>query len=111
MPLMPLIDRGGEITAVLPASVRITSGRDMSHYYPMEKVEKKNSGARASWFEKALRCSYTTREWIGACLPTAAPRHHHPYPHKGPIVHSRRVSPESLFLFDTNDPAPCNVDA
>lgn len=45
---MPLIDRGGEITAVLPASVKIASGRDMSYYYPMKKVERKNSGARAS---------------------------------------------------------------
>lgn len=110
---MPLIDRGGVITAVLPASVRIAPGRDMPCYYPMEKVDRRHSGATASWsWPDGTHFGAATQGENGLALacplpPLATTR----VPPTGPIAHSRCASPESLFLFDTNDPAPCNIDA
>lgn len=111
-PLMPLIDRGGVITAVLAASVRIAPGRDMPCYYPMEKVERRSSGATASWsWPDGTHFGAATQGENGLALacplpPLATTR----VPPTGPIAHSRCASPESLFLFDTNDPAPCNIN-
>lgn len=98
-PLVPLIIRDSEESAVSLASIKIASGRDMPVNYPIEKVELARSGARAS-----LQPVHKVRERHGARRFAMTD------PHTAAIVHSRRVPRKACLCLTRPNPAPCNAN-